>query len=70
MGCTSFWSMLVILIYWVKHIYHNQEHSPLLNSSKEVGKDEKGKVPVVTMKTYMGSRDIAPLILNLTTIWK
>jgi hypothetical protein len=60
--------MLVILIYWVKHRYHNQEHSPLLNSSKEVGKDEKGTVvAVITIKTYMGSRGIAPLILNLTT---
>jgi hypothetical protein len=46
--------MLVILIYWVKHGYHNQEQSPLLNSSKEVGKDEKGKVvAVITMKTYI-----------------
>lgn len=71
MGHTSFWSILVILIYWVTHRCHNQEHTSfLLNSSTEVGKGEKSKlVSVVTMKTYMGSRGTTPRILDLTTRW-
>jgi len=34
-------------------------------------KMSKGEVfPAYAMKTYMGSRSIVPLILNLATIWK
>jgi len=33
------------------------------------GKGEKKVVPVHTVKTYRGSRGIAPLTLNRSTTW-
>jgi hypothetical protein len=66
-GTLHLWSILVIVIYWVIHIFHNLSR----NNIKEVGEGEKGRVvPVNTMKAYSGSRGIASLILNHDTKWR
>ena len=46
----------------------NMKHSDLKIQNKEVGESKVS--PVHVMKACKGSRNIAPLILNLSTSWK